>query len=169
MQEMKGMVVRPRYSLPFVIFIQVACLLMIYLAIINNRNSTQDIVARIAVSCVYFVIFLAPFADYFWGFIGFFDQRYVVDSTGVTCFGRRYTYSLKWEDIQHIMIYPDMYGRIKKHCFICFIATEGIPGNLSKRSNYNEKAFGIQYHPKLAEMIEQLSGREIEQLDYLKR
>lgn len=165
MQEMKGLVIRPRYSLRLVIPLDLIALFMIYLMVINNR--TEDVVAGIAVGCFYLLILLAPIGDYFWGIMGFFDQHYVVDSTGVTYYNRKKNYYLRWEDIQHIILYPDIYGRIKKHCFICFIATEGIPGNLSQWRNFNEKAFGIQYRPDLIEMIERLSGRKVELLDRL--
>ncbi len=164
---LSGLVIRLRTILPFVICCDVVALFVIIVCSIAKVRE-EPWLYFVLIGCFMLTLF-APLLDYFWGgVLGWYDKHFIVDENGVTYYTRKDRFNLKWEEVRHIVLYPDRLGRFKEHCFVCFIATDDIPGNLSQWRNFDKAAFGIQYRPALVAAIERFGGRSVELLEHMK-
>lgn len=164
----KGFVIRPFYICISYIFIEIMSLgLVALLAIVGPMNIRTQIDEWVwPMLTIFFALAsLMPLWDALWGIGGYLDKRFVIDSNGVMYYTKRKRFYLHWEEIQHIVLYPDRLNRYKKHCFVCFIATRELPICLYDWHDYNETAFGIQYRPELVGKIEEFSGKKVELID----
>lgn len=99
---------------------------------------------------------------------GFGALRFLITKRGVVYQKRRLRYRLAWEDIQHVILTPDLYGRVSKNCYIVFYADED-PRLVSGRSEFHPRAFGSQYRKGLPEIIKKYCDLPIERLDTIER
>lgn len=99
---------------------------------------------------------------------GFGATRLIITKRGVVYQKRRLRYRLAWEDIQHVILTPDLYGRVSKNCYIVFYADED-PRLVSGRSEFHARAFGLQYRKGLPEIIKKYCDLPIERLDTIER
>jgi hypothetical protein len=99
---------------------------------------------------------------------GFPSLKFTVDEQGVSYIMRKQTYRLDWDEVRHVILYPDRYGRLTKNCFICFVADE-TPPLINSREQFNERVFGVQYRKGLPEYISKYCDKPIQGLEYLGR
>ena len=99
---------------------------------------------------------------------GFGALRFLITKRGVVYQKRRLRYRLAWEDIQHVILTPDLYGRVSKSCYVVFYADEE-PRLVSGRSEFHPRAFGLQYRKGLPKIIKKYCDLPIERLDTIER
>lgn len=157
-----GFVIRPLYIwMSYILFELMSLGLFVLIAIVGPKNIRTQIDEWVWPMLEVFLglASLMPLWDALWGIGGYLDKRFVIDADGVLYYTKRKRFYLRWEEIQHVVLYPDRLGRFKKHCFVCFIATRELPICLYDWHDYSEAAFGIQYRPELVKKIEELGGK----------
>ena len=172
MMKYSGFVIRPLYIWLFYAFYELLNVgPFVLFAIIGPKSmpTNPDEWAWLMLEVYLGIASLMPLWDVLWGIGGYLDKRFVIDADGVLYYTKRKRFYLRWAEIQHVVLYPDRIGRFKKHCFVCFIATMGLPARLCDWHDYKETAFGIQYRPELVEIIEQLGGKKVELIDQISK
>ena len=99
---------------------------------------------------------------------GFGSIRLILSKRGVVYQKRRLRYRLAWEDVQRIILTPDLYGSVSKRCYIVFYAEEA-PHPVGARSEFHARAFGVQYRKGLPEAIARYCDLPIENLDAIQK
>ena len=99
---------------------------------------------------------------------GFGTIRLIITKRGVVFQKRRLRYRLAWEDIRHVILSPDLYGRVSTNCYIVFYADDE-PRLVSGRSEFHTRAFGLQYRKGLPKIIAQYCDKEIYNLDAIEK
>ena len=99
---------------------------------------------------------------------GFGSIRLILSKRGVVYQKRRLRYRIAWDDVQRIILTPDLYGRVSKRSYIVFYA-EDEPHPVGGRSEFHARAFGAQYRKGLPEAIARYCDMPIENLDAIER
>lgn len=99
---------------------------------------------------------------------GFGSIRLILSKRGVMYQKRRLRYRLAWDDVQRIIVTPDLYGRVSKRSYIVFYA-EDEPQLIGARSEFHAGAFGLQYRKGLPEIIKKYCDLPIENLEAIER
>ncbi len=95
---------------------------------------------------------------------GFGSIRFVLSKRGVIYQKRRLRYRLAWEDVKHIALCTNLYGRVSRRCYLVFYADEN-PRLITGRSEFHPRAFGMQYRKGLPDVIATYCDLSIENLD----
>ncbi len=95
---------------------------------------------------------------------GFGAARFIVTKRGVVYQKRRLKFQLSWEQIRHIVLTPDLYGRVSRRSYLVFYAAEK-PRPVTGRSEFHPRAFGLQFRKGLPEAIAKYCDLEIENLE----
>ena len=99
---------------------------------------------------------------------GFGALRLLISKRGVTYQKRRRKYRLAWDEVQRIVLAPDLYGRVSKRSYLVFYADEE-PRAVTGKSEFHERAFGLQFRKGLPEVIAKYCDLEIENLEMIQK
>jgi hypothetical protein len=100
--------------------------------------------------------------------IGFGALRFLMNKRGITYKNRKTRYRLTWEDVQHIVLAPDLYGRVSKRSYLVFCADDE-PQPVTGKSEFYERAFGLQFRKGLPEAIAKYYDVPIENLEMIQK
>lgn len=95
---------------------------------------------------------------------GFGAARFLINSRGVSYQTRGTKYKLAWEDVERVVLSPDLYGQVSKRSYLVFFADEE-SNPVRNRSEFHARAFGVQNRKGLPEAIAQYCDLPIENLD----
>lgn len=95
---------------------------------------------------------------------GFGSARFLIHSRGVSYQTRGIHYELAWEDVERVVLSPDLYGQVTKRSYLVFYA-DAESNRVRNRSEFHPRAFGVQYRKGLPEVIAQYCDLRIENLD----
>ena len=99
---------------------------------------------------------------------GFGSLRFLLSKRGVGYQNRKTRYRLSWDDVQRVVLSPDLYGRISKRSYVVFYADEE-PQQVTGKTEFYERAFGLQYRKGLPELIAKYTDLEIENLEVIQK
>lgn len=99
---------------------------------------------------------------------GFGALRFLLSKRGVTYRNRKLRYRLAWDEVRHIVLAPDLYGRISKRSYLVFYADDD-PRPVTGKSEFHERAFGLQFRKGLPEAIAKYCDYPIENLDVIQK
>ncbi|MEZ4627160.1 MAG: hypothetical protein R2912_03375 [Eubacteriales bacterium] len=99
---------------------------------------------------------------------GFGSLRFLLSKRGVGYQNRKIRYRLSWDDVQRVVLSPDLYGRISKRSYVVFYADEE-PQQVTGKTEFYERAFGLQYRKGLPELIAKYTDLEIENLEVIQK
>ena len=99
---------------------------------------------------------------------GFGSARFLLSSRGVIYQTRRTKYKLGWDEIERVILSPDLYGQVTKRSYIIFYADEE-PNAVRNRSEFHSRAFGVQYRKGLRKAIAKYCDLEIENLSKVEK
>ncbi len=95
---------------------------------------------------------------------GFGSIRFFITKRGVRYQKRGLVYRLAWEEIQHIALCTNLYGRVSSRCYLVFYGDEN-PRLITGRSEFHPLAFGVQYRKGLSAAIRQYTDLPIENME----
>ncbi|MGI6160650.1 MAG: hypothetical protein ACOYJD_01335 [Christensenellales bacterium] len=98
---------------------------------------------------------------------GIYSYNVRIDEKGVEYHKRKEIYSLKWDEIHAIAIYPNPYAKITKSCMICFIGGESYPLLFRNIKQFDEHFFGVQYREQIIHEIQKYWNDTIHGADIL--
>lgn len=125
--------------------------------------SVMQVLQYVLLAAVGLFILLPVYLELF----GFGAARFILTKRGVIYQRRRVKYQLPWEDVKHIVLAPDLYGRVSRRSYLVFYASEK-PRPVTGRSEFHPRAFGLQYRKGLPKMIAKYTDLEIENLDVIR-
>jgi len=99
---------------------------------------------------------------------GFGALRLLITKRGVTYQKRKRKYRLAWDEVQRIVLAPDLYGRVSKRSYLVFYADEESRA-VTGKSEFHERAFGLQYRKDLPEAIAKYCDLPIENLEMIQK
>jgi hypothetical protein len=161
---MKLRVVSPRETIIKYLMIEIFAILF-FLLILRNLTpyryfSVMQVLQYALLGIVALFILLPVWVELF----GFGSARFLLSSRGVIYQTRRTKYKLSWSEIERVILMPDLYGQVTRRSYLVFYADEK-PNQISGRSEFHPRAFGLQYRKGLPEAIAQYCDLEIENLD----
>lgn len=98
---------------------------------------------------------------------GFGAARFILTKRGIIYQRRRVKFQLPWEEVKHIVLAPDLYGRVSRRSYLVFYAAEQ-PRPVTGRSEFHARAFGLQYRKGLPQAIAQYCSIPIENLEVIR-
>jgi hypothetical protein len=164
---MKLRVVSPRETIIKYVMIELFAI-PFFLLVLRNLTpfryfSVMQTLQYALLAAVALFILLPVFVELF----GFGSARFIISSRGVIYQTRRTKYKLAWEDVDRVVLSPDLYGQVTKRSYVVFYAEEA--SNLVRnRSEFHARAFGAQYRKGLEKTIATYCDLEIENLREIK-
>jgi hypothetical protein len=113
---------------------------------------------------VVFFLLLPVFVELF----GFGAARLVLSGRGVIYKTRGMKYKLNWDEVERVILSPDLYAQVTKRSYIVFYADE-TPALVRNRSEFHPRAIGLQYRKGLPKVIAQYCDLEIENLNRIEK
>ena len=99
---------------------------------------------------------------------GFGSARFLLSNRGVIYQTRRTKYRLSWNEVERVVLTPDLYGQVTKRSYIVFYADEE-PSYVRNRSEFHPRAFGVQYRKGLPNAIAKHCNLPIENLSKVEK
>jgi len=165
---MKLRVVSPRETIIKYLLIEGFAILF-FLLVLRNLTpfryfSVMQVLQYALLSVVGLFILLPVWVELF----GFGAIRFVLSKRGVSYQKRRLKYRLAWDEVQRIVLTPNIYGRVAKGSYLVFYADD-TPNRVNGRTEFNPRAFGLQYRKGLPEAIAKYCDLEIENLNLVEK
>ena len=101
-------------------------------------------------------------------FFGFGAARLLLSGRGVVYKTRGMKHTLGWNEIERVILSPDLYGQVTKRSYIIFCADEE-PNAVRNRSEFHPRAFGLQYRKGLPKVIAKYCDLPIENLSKIEK
>ena len=165
---MKLRVVSPRETIVKYTLIEVFSILFFLLILRNLTPYRYFTVMQLLQYALLVAVGLFILIPVWLELFGFGSIRLILSKRGVVYQKRRMRYRLHWEDVQRIIVTPDLYGSLTKRCYIVFYA-EDAPQLIGARSEFHAGAFGAQYRKGLPEAIAQYCDLPIENLEAIQK
>jgi len=165
---MKLRVVSPLETIVKYLMIEVFAVLFLLLLLRNltpyRYFSVMQVLQYALMGVVILFILLPVGVELF----GFGALRLLITKRGVTYQKRKRKYRLAWDEVQRIVLAPDLYGRVSKRSYLVFYADEE-PRAVTGKSEFHERAFGLQYRKGLPEAIAKYCDLPIENLELIQK
>lgn len=126
--------------------------------------SVMQLLQYALLAAVALFILLPLFVELF----GFGSARFIISSRGVIYQTRRTKYKLAWEDVDRVVLSPDLYGQVTKRSYVVFYA-DGQPTPVRNRSEFHPRAFGLQYRKGLEKTIAKYCDLEMENISVIQK
>ena len=165
---MKLRVVSPRETIAKYALIEVFSILFFLLILRNLTPYRYFTVMQLLQYALLVAVGLFILIPVWLELFGFGSIRLILSKRGVMYQKRRLRYRLAWDDVQRIIVTPDLYGRVSKRSYIVFYA-EDEPQLIGARSEFHAGAFGLQYRKGLPEIIKKYCDLPIENLEAIER
>jgi hypothetical protein len=165
---MKFRVVSPRETIVKYAMVEVFAILF-FLLVLRNLTpyrifSVMQTLQYALLGVVILFILLPVGVEIF----GFGALRFHLTKRGIVYQNRKLKYRLAWDEVQHIVLAPDLYGRISKRSYLVFYADDE-PQPVTGKSEFYERAFGLQYRKGLPEAIAKYCDLPIENLERIQK
>lgn len=163
---MKLRVVSPRETIVKYVMIELFAI-PFFLLVLRNLTpyryfSVMQVLQYALLFAVALFILLPGWAEWF----GFGSARLVFSTRGIVYQTRRVKYKLAWENVSRVVLSPNLYAQVGKRSYVVFYADEE-PTLIRTRSEFHERAFGLQYRKGLETQISKYCDLEIENLDMI--
>ena len=165
---MKLRVVSPFETIVKYVLIELFAVAFLLLVLRNLSPYQYFSVMQVLQYGLLFVVVLFLLLPVFVELFGFGSARFVLSSRGIVYQTRKTKYKLRWDEIERVILSPDLYGQVTKRSYILFYADEE-PALVRNRSEFHPRAFGIQYRKGLPQEIASYCPLEIENLSKIEK
>ncbi len=165
---MKLRVVSPRETIIKYVMIELFAIPFFLLVLRNLTPYRYFSVMQVLQYALLFAVALFILLPLFVELFGFGSARFILSSRGVIYQTRRTKYKLAWEDVDRVVLSPDLYGQVTKRSYVVFYAAETV-NQVRNRSEFHPRAFGVQYRKDLPKLIGKYCDLEIENLSEIQQ
>ena len=165
---MKLRVVSPFETIVKYVLIELFAVAFLLLVLRNLSPYQYFSVMQVLQYGLLFVVVLFLLLPVFVELFGFGSARFVLSSRGIVYQTRKTKYKLRWDEIERVILSPDLYGQVTKRSYILFYADEE-PSYVRNRSEFHPRAFGVQYRKGLPKAIASYCDLPIENLSNIEK